>query len=520
MTMRIRRLSGPGLAALVLVCPPAPSLAAAAGTEGIAPNTREPAVAGLFYPRDPAVLARVVDTCLAEARSTPPPGELKALICPHAGYPYSGPVAASGYKLLEGRSYDTVVVLGPSHYAVLGAGSITNATVYRTPLGDVPISPKARQLASLPPFALEPRCLVQRPGWWREASHPPSREDKADTWEHSVEVEVPFLQRTLKHFALVPVVCGEFEPERAARALTRILDDHTLIVVSSDLSHYHPYAGARELDRRTITAIGRLDPDGVTDEGACGHTPIRTLLVLARRQGWKAQLLDARNSGDTAGGRSRVVGYAAIAFYTPRAPSAHTTAAQRRFLLDLARRTVRAAATAGRVPEAPPSGLDPRLTRDAACFVTLTKQGSLRGCIGSLAARGPLYRDVIENARNAALRDPRFPAVSAREVDDLEIEISVLTEPQPLFFSSAEDLLRKLHPGFDGVVLQIGRCGATYLPQVWEQIPDKVDFLNSLAEKAGCAPSDWRRPDTVVLIYHVESFKESEVSTAGSAGAR
>ena len=158
-------------------------------------------------------------------------------------------------------------------------------------------------------------------------------------------------------------------------------------------------------------------------------------------------------------------------------------------------------------------GLAPKFTEAKGCFVTLTKRGELRGCIGYILPQGPLYRAVVENARNAALRDPRFPAVSPGEVDQLEIEISVLTEPLPLFFSSPEDLLRKLQPGADGVVLQIGGRGATYLPQVWEQIPDKVEFLNNLAEKAGCDPSAWREPGASVLIYHVESFKESEVRT-------
>lgn len=514
MLMRIGRFSGIAFATLVFACPAVLFPAGDAAAPSASRKIREPAVAGLFYPRDPAILAEVIDRYLAEARPEAPPGELKALICPHAGYPYSGPVAASGYKLLAGRSYDTVVVLGPSHYAFLRAGSVTDADAYRTPLGDVPISPRARKLAALPPFALEPRCFVQRPGWWREASHPAPTVDDADTWEHSVEVEVPFLQRTLQRFELVPVVCGEFDPERAARALTRILDDRTLIVVSSDLSHYHAYAEARRLDRQTIDAICRLDPGAVTDEEACGHTPIRTLLYLARQQGWKAQLLDARNSGDTAGDKSRVVGYAAIAFYAPKAAGQSYTEVERRWLLDLARRSLRVAAAGKRMPAVSADGLDRRLTEERGCFVTLTRRGTLRGCIGNLVARDALYRAVIENTRNAALQDPRFAPVTPHEVDGLAIEISVLTQPLPLFFRSPEDLLRKLHPGVDGVVLQIGSRVATYLPQVWEQLPDQVQFLDSLAKKAGCAPSAWRRPDTTVLTYHVESFREPTAATA------
>jgi AmmeMemoRadiSam system protein A len=307
------------------------------------------------------------------------------------------------------------------------------------------------------------------------------------------------------------VVFGDVDPGKAAQALLQILDDQTLLVASSDLSHYYSYARAQELDRRCVDAICRLDLDAMENQEACGRIPILTLMHVAKQRGWQARLLDCRNSGDTAGDKSRVVGYAAIAFYAPAAQQ--FTAADRRFLLGLARRTVREVTATDQLPELPAATLAPRFTAAKGCFVTLTKHRDLRGCIGYILPQGPLYQAVIENARNAALRDPRFPPVTPREVDQLEIEISVLTEPLPLFFSSPEDLLRKLHPGVDGVVLRIGGRSATYLPQVWEQIPAKVDFLNNLAEKAGCPPSAWRQPGASVLIYHVESFKESDQDT-------
>jgi hypothetical protein len=478
-----------------------------------APKLREPAVAGMYYPRDPAELSRAIDTYLVGAKVEPLNGELKALICPHAGYPASGPVAASAFRLLAGHRFETVIVLGPSHFADLRAASVTNADMFRTPLGDVPVSAKARVLAGLGPFALEPHCLVRRPDWWQRSSRSAPAEDTADTWEYSVEVEVPFLQRTLNRFELVPVVCGKIDGEQAAQALMQILDDRTLIIASSDLSHYYPEAKARELDQRCIDAICRLDIVAMESQNACGRIPILTLMHVARQKGWQAHLLDYRNSGDTLGDLSRgVVGYAAIAFYAPAA--GQFTAADRRYLLGLARQTVREVATTGQLPEVSADGLAPKFTAVKGCFVTLTKHGDLRGCIGYIVPQGPLYRAVVENARNAAIRDPRFPAVGPGEVDQLEIEISVLTETQPLAFNSPEDLLRRLQPHQDGVVLQIGNRSATYLPQVWAQIPDKVDFLNHLAEKAGCESSAWRQPGVSVAIYHVESFKESEVGTA------
>jgi AmmeMemoRadiSam system protein A len=438
---------------------------------------------------------------------------LKGLVCPHAGYPYSGPTAAIAYKTLAGREVQTVIVLGPSHYAAFAGASVPDVDAYQTPLGTVPISDKAQQLVKTSPFVLEPKCLVQRPPWLRQSSKPApaAGEDTPDTWEHSVEVQVPFLQKTLKNFDLLPVVFGEVDPEQAARVLAGMIDDHTIVVASSDLSHYHPYDEAKDLDNRCIRTILSLEVEAMKTQEACGKLPIQTLMCLAREKGWKAQLLDYRNSGDTSGDKSHgVVGYAAIAFYEPA--TENYTAPERKLLLDLARRTLTCVATNPDLSGFKVNARDasPKLSETRACFVTLTENGELRGCIGHILPQEPLYQAVMDNARNAATRDPRFPPVPPDEADKIKIEISVLTEPQPLRFSSPEDLLNKLQPGEDGVVLKIGSQGATFLPQVWEQIPDKVEFLNHLSEKAGCASDDWRGQSVNVSIYHVEAFKEAE----------
>jgi hypothetical protein len=502
--------------------------APAADAAAPAIKVRQPAVAGLFYPKNKAELSRAIEAYLAAAKDEPLGGELKALVCPHAGYAFSGPVAAYGYRLLVGREFETVVVLAPSHYAALRAASVSDADVFRTPLGDVPISEKARTLAKYSPFALETKAFVQRPEWWQQSSCPAPEpgDDTADTWEHSDEVQVPFLQKTLKNFKLLPVVFGSVDTAKAATALMQILDDRTLIIASSDLSHYDTYANAQKRDHRTVEAICALEPEQIAPDDACGAIPIQTLIYVAKQKGWKTRLLNYRNSGDTSGDKAHGgVGYAAIAFYAPSsataenvasAPGAAYSADERRFLLELARKTVREVVVTGRLPAVDTAPLASKFTTKKGCFVTLTKRGALRGCIGHIVAQEPLVQAIVDNARNAALRDPRFPPVTAEEVAQLEIEISVLTEPLPLFFNSPKDLLQKLQPGKDGVVLQIGGRGATYLPQVWEQIPDKVEFLNSLAEKAGCAASDWRGSNVTVSIYHVESFKESDEKTANS----
>jgi MEMO1 family protein len=470
-------------------------------------RVREPAVAGLFYPGDAPKLSKTVDGLLAGAPEHHIP-RLKGLVCPHAGYEFSGQTAAIAYKLLAGRDVQTVVVLGPSHYAYLQGACIPNADAYKTPLGLVPISEKAKGLAAVAPFGLEAPCPVERPGWWRQApkTAPEAGQDTPETWEHSVEVQVPFLQKALKNFKLLPVVIGKADPEQLAKALAGQIDDHTIVVASSDLSHYHTYEAAKGLDSRCVKAIGDMDIAAMQTQEACGKLPILTLMHLARQKGWKAQVLDYRNSGDVTGEKDRVVGYTAVAFYAP-VPEA-LAAAERKFLLELARQTLKSVTTNGSVPEVPEKDVPSKLLEKKACFVTLTKNGALRGCIGHLTAMEPLHQAVAENARNAALRDPRFPPVQADELGDIKIEISVLTEPQPLAFSSPDDLLNKLHPNEDGVLLHIGPRTATFLPQVWAQLPDKVDFLEHLSQKAGCERSAWRGKDVSVSIYHVECFEE------------
>jgi AmmeMemoRadiSam system protein A len=474
-----------------------------------APVVREPAVAGLFYPRDAAQLSQTLDALLAGARPRVMDGELRALVCPHAGYEFSGPVAAEAYRLLAGRTYETVVILAPSHYALFQGASVIAADAYRTPLGLVPVSPKARQWAEAAPFVLEPKCLVQRPQWSKQASHPEPGfgEDTPETWEHSAEVEVPFLQKTLTNFSLVSIITGEVDPAKLAQALADRLDNKTLLIASTDLSHYYPYDIAREKDARCVSAICDVDVERMKDQEACGKTGVLTLLSLARSKGWKATLLDCRNSGDTAGQKERVVGYAAIAFYSPSLQA--FSREEREQLLRLARRSLTEVVTNDKLPDVKTTAFPQKFAEVKGCFVTLTEHGRLRGCIGHIQPQESLYKAVMDNTLNAATRDPRFKPVRPDELDQVEIEISVLTVPERLAFRSPEDLLAKLQPRRDGVVLQMDGRGATYLPQVWEEIPDKTRFLDTLAEKAGAAAGDWRAPGTQVFIYRVEAFKES-----------
>jgi len=480
-------------------------------------TVREAAVAGLFYPGQEKDLAREVDRLLAAAKPAGIKG-LRGLVAPHAGYEFSGPTAAIAYKQLEGRPIRTVVVMSPSHYALFEGAYVPNVDAYATPLGRIPLAPAAETLAGTRPFTAEPACRVMRPPWWRQSplEAPPRGEDKPDTWEHSLEVQLPFLQRVLKEFELVPVEFGEADEaavEAAAKVLAARLDDRTLLVASSDLSHQLPQETANKLDTACIEAICKLNPGGIAEEQACGRVPIRTLIHVARQKGWKAKLLDYRTSGDASGDRSAVVGYAAIAFFDEQerpaaeaAPSAEFTPEERKLLVELARRTVEAAVRGRELPEVELAAWPAKMAAPRACFVTLNKSGQLRGCVGHLVPQEPLVRAVSQNAVAAALKDTRFQPVTPAELDRIEIEISVLTIPRRLEFQSPEDLLAKLRPRVDGVILQVGRRLATYLPQVWEKIPDKETFMSELAEKAGLPPSAWKSPEAVVLTYQAEVF--------------
>jgi AmmeMemoRadiSam system protein B len=261
-------------------------------------RVRAPAVAGFFYPEDPDELAAAVDACLAGA-APPRAGEPapKALVVPHAGYVYSGPVAASAYARIapHAGAIRRVVLLGPAHRVFVRGLAAPRADGFATPLGVVPIDRAAVDaVAALPQLAVS---------------------DAPHAGEHSLEVQLPFLQRLLGEFALAPFAVGEASAEEVAEVIDRLWGGpETLVLVSSDLSHYHDYATARRLDRATRASIEALEPGELGPDSACGRAPLCGLLRVARRRGLRAETLDLRSSGDTAGGRERVVGYGAWAF--------------------------------------------------------------------------------------------------------------------------------------------------------------------------------------------------------------
>jgi AmmeMemoRadiSam system protein B/AmmeMemoRadiSam system protein A len=444
------------------------------------PIVKKPAVAGQFYPADASQLSQMVDQYLSNALQMNLP-RIRGLVSPHAGYVYSGPVAAYGYRQLEGRQYKTVIIAGPSHYVAFRGFSIPNATLYETPLGNLTLSSKAFEMMKEPAFVNDA-----------------SIHDR----EHSVEAQLPFLQRTLKNFTIIPIVVGDMDPNNLAAILEKYADEDTLIIASSDLSHYYPYSDALRLDGICTSAIPSLNYTMMEACQACGKIPVLALMKLAEKQGWRGQLLEYKNSGDTAGAGDpgRVVGYSSIAF------TDGFTIEEQDYLLSLSRRTLEAYVKNGTKIQAD-AETPPRLKQVQGCFTTLNENKQLRGCIGHILPQEPLYQCVIDNTINAAASDPRFRPVTADELTAIKIDISVLSVPKKLDYSNAEDLKNKLVPLTDGVVLKSGQRGATYLPQVWEQLPDKEEFLTTLCEKAGLSGDCWKQ-NPEISIYRAQVFKE------------
>jgi AmmeMemoRadiSam system protein B/AmmeMemoRadiSam system protein A len=445
-------------------------------------SVRAAAVAGMFYPGDARALAAEVDDLLGGVEEIAPRlGFPKALVVPHAGYIYSGPVAARAYDELGAARgiVKRVVLLGPVHRVPVRGLAVPSATAFATPLGEVAVDQGAlRAVQDLPQ-------VVQS--------------DPAHALEHSLEVQLPFLQKVLGEFMLVPFAVGAANVEQVAQVIERLWGGpETLVVISTDLSHYHEYQEARRIDSSTLARIAACATD-IHHEEACGATPLNGLLSFARERKLQIKQLAACNSGDTAGGKGKVVGYSSFALYDDNAAISADKAGGA--LLDIARGAIE-----GQLFRKALGAVEAAWLRQAgATFVTLKKKGQLRGCIGSLQAARALAEDVAHNALGAAFRDPRFPALVAEEWPHCNVEVSLLSAPKPLRFADEDDLVAQIRPGEDGVILEAQGRRGTFLPQVWDSIPDTRAFLNELLRKAGLPP-DTRLARCKVFRYRVVKF--------------
>jgi len=477
-------------------------LASEGGTNQ-AQKTRQAAVVGTFYPSEPDMLATMVDNFLAKAVIPVINDPIVALISPHAGYQFSGSVAAHAYALLKGRKVERVVVIAPSHFEAISGASVYDGDAYITPLGAIAVDREfAKRLASM-----HSKLSLSSRG------HAPYR----GQGEHSLEVQLPFLQRVLGEFKLVPVVMGEqnYEASRALGvALAKLIQGpETVIVASSDLSHYHPYDDAVRIDQKTLKAIEEWDYFNLSRNferqiwEACGGGPIVAVMIAAERLGAnRAQIIKYANSGDVTGDKGRVVGYAAVALVKgpaqekKKARNFSLSREDKEALLKIARQSVESMVRTGKLlpVELPRSEA---LLRDRGAFVTLKERGDLRGCIGYIAPTKSLAETVRDVAALAAVRDERFRPVSQAELGQLEYEISVLSPLRRVTDA------KEIKVGQHGLLIKKGDYEGLLLPQVpVEQRWDRATFLEQTCLKAGLPPQAWKDEDTDIFLFTAYVF--------------
>jgi hypothetical protein len=468
-------------------------------------------LAGRWFEGDPERLRAELKRMIDAVPDKPLEG-VCALVLPHAGYRWSGPTAAHGVRHLVGRSFDRVVVIGPSHGRPMeNLAHVSSSTHWATPLGEVPLDTEFIDALR------RHRCFGSLPG--------------VDEDEHSVQIEVPFLQAALGTFRLVPVVVGRLDAATArtlALILAGMIDARTLVVASSDFTHYGPNydhvpfkedieENLKKVDLGAFEAIktGRADDfyAYVVKSGPtiCGRQAVRVLLEMLPA-GAEFHLAKYDTSGRVGGDFANSVSYLSIAVRGawPKGVAVESSAAasldekDRRLLLELARRTLQHRLEKGRSPRIEDLGIEVtepmRLPRSA--FVTLTKGGELRGCIGSLFPTQPLYREVMARAVHAALEDGRFPPVEASELPELHLEISALTSAKPV--ASPKDIVLGRH----GIILEKGGRSAVFLPQVApEQGWDLPETLRHLSRKAGLPEDAWEKGASF-QVFEAEVFGE------------
>ncbi|PIS47998.1 MAG: hypothetical protein COT17_00540 [Elusimicrobia bacterium CG08_land_8_20_14_0_20_51_18] len=467
---------------------------------------REAGVAGKFYPADKKELNDYFKSVFEEPEKKYP--QIKGLLAPHAGYVFSGRTAAKAYSCLGKADFKTVIIMGTGHTMPLKKCATLKSGAFSTPYGEVEID-----------SVMTGKLLAS--GFFEDSPLAHER-------EHSIEVQLPFLQYLRGNkFKLVPVVANSCDMEslkeagRAAGALLR--EPGTLLVISSDLSHYPPQETALISDRALMEAYKIAVANGdlsffyaanelllekfrnEMDTAACGFSPMVAGAEACLAAGCgNFSLVDYTNSGDVSGDVESVVGYAAGVFTGVGEKSGKIALSEeeRAELLSYARKSVSYYLKNGRkIPEIKSDVVN--FNVPAAVFVTLTRGGELRGCIGTMSPHSLLLDAVCEYAYNAAFRDDRFEPVSPEELGKIRVEISILSPLKKV--GSYEEVREKIH----GVYVKKGARSGTYLPQVWEHFSGKEDFLSSLCyEKAGLARDAWKEKSTELYVYSVDSLEE------------
>jgi len=467
-------------------------------------DVRKPAVAGMFYPGNKEELAGKVDDFLANVKKSDIKGRVFAIIVPHAGYEYSGQIAAYSFKQLEGADFKKIIIISPSHYVSFDGMSVYNKGAFETPLGIIKID---KELADK--IMAKDKRFIFYP--------------EAHLKEHAIEVELPFLQKMYKDkdFKIVPITMGNPEADDIrilSDTLYDVMDKDTLLIISVDLSHYYPYDKAVELDTNSTSAIEHLDAQkmlkDINSHNSEIDAPIAVLgmITLANRYNAKAKIIKYANSGDVAGDKSRVVGYSSIVVYIPSdlqekgdmiMKVEYLSKEEKVKLLEIAKLSIIEAVTGKR--QFFPNVTEEKLKENCGAFVTIKENNELRGCIGYIQAVKPLYETVKDVAKSAAVNDYRFNPVAENELDKLELEISVLT---PL--KKIKDI-NEIEVGKHGLVMKQGFNSGLLLPQVATEYNwDKETFLKETCRKAGLPQDAWKDKSTEIYTFSAEVFGENK----------
>ncbi|MDD2752024.1 MAG: AmmeMemoRadiSam system protein B [Candidatus Omnitrophica bacterium] len=482
----------------------------------LAQDVKQPYAAGGFYPDNPQELSEMIDSFMSEVNPQSPPGEIFALISPHAGYGFSGKVAAYGYKLIKDKPYKTVIIIGPSHQLAFSGISVYPNGAFRTPLGDLEIDKEFAE-----------KLL----GKTKEVYFEPQAFEK----EHSVEVQLPFLQKSLKDFKIVPIVMGDCTLETCKKLVDLLKGaigerKNVLVIASTDMYHGYDYEEADAVDKETLSCLKEMDAEklyyGLREEKfqLCGGFGTVVTLFLSQELGHnKIMVLDHTNSALVTGKKEKgtwTVGYASCVIdqeKEKRLPAACLPAGragskegeipmlnqqERKKILEIARKSIQAYLETNKPMQI--TEADPLLLKELGAFVTLRHNQDLRGCIGNLVATEPLYLTIRDMAIESATGDPRFPPVTLEELKNIEIEISVLSPMKKI--QSVDEIQLGKH----GVLVKRGFQSGVFLPQVATETGwSKEEFLSHLcSQKAGLPEQAWKEKTTEIYIFTAEVFSE------------
>ncbi len=437
---------------------------------------KKPSVANEFYSGNPSELSAQI-LSFENNNYNNSKYKARAVIVPHAGLVYSGRLAYEGINQLD-KGLKNIFILGPAHKKWFDGIGVTSYDEWETPLGNVEINTEIT------------KELIEKYG--------ANYQDEALAPEHSIEIQIPLIQSVIGNVKIIPVLIAN----QSTDLITKIIQDYWQdkqngFIISSDLSHFLTDEEAKKIDLITAQMIEKADFNGVETGQACGIMGIIGLCNFAKQNNFSMIRVDMINSAFVTKDISRVVGYGTW-FLFEGEKNEYIKEYYGDFILDLAKTVIESSFDKKPSQHRYPQVLD----EFGASFVTLEKNGRLRGCIGSLSAYQPLIIDIVHHASDAAFKDPRFQPVSQDEVKDLSIAISLLSHSTAIEFTSEEDLLDKIVPFEDGIIIQDGKLSAVYLPSVWEQLPDKKEFLKSLKIKAGMKPD-----------YFSKTFKAFRFST-------